>query len=612
VIAGALAAGGRDVQPAVALGADAESRDHGPLRLAWRAPARAHEADGVTVVLDGFLLGEAADLGRVGRAWRESPSGLTDLLRGAFTLVVWDSAAEAGVIVCDHFSLRNCLIHGARGGPLRFATHPPALRRMVPRAPEPDPGVIAPWIAPQYLQGHRTMAAGVERLGGARLVELGAQGWRRRRYWRPEWRGTIDADRDESVDMLRSELRRSLAERLGEDETVGTVLSGGVDSSVVLATAAGLEPRRDLRAYSAVFPDWPLADESERIAATTDALGVPGVSFALRPQGAFRLALQQLRDTGTVPGGPGGIVERPGIERAAADGVSVLLDGQGGDEVFGRSPYLMADRLRHANVRGLARLVRLTLPPLPRRRDKLAAALRISRDFALTPALPRAFRGLPGLRGAQPLAAPDWLRPESARTVEEVHAPFPWLTDERVPRWWAYHSYLLSDHVEGSGLGEHIWERGAPFGIRSAAPLFDVGLVELVLRLPPEAHWDRTDRPLARATVAGVLPDLVRLNRRKANIGPFYLDLMTGPDSAIMRELLLDPAARIRQYANPAWLDRNVPRAPTRSEPDWLVWATVVWRLATAECWLRWAEDEGFPETLLERDDLPHPAAVAD
>jgi hypothetical protein len=178
-----------------------------------------------------------------------------------------------------------------------------------------------------------------------------------------------------------------------------------------------------------------------------------------------------------------------------------------------------------------------------------------------------------------------------------------------VPRWWAYQSYLLSDHVEGSGLGEHIWERGVPFGLRSVAPLFDVGLVELALRIPPSVHWQQPiDRSLARDTVAGVLPDEVRMNRVKANIGPFYLDLITGPDSAIMRELLLAPDARVREFADPAWIEHNVPRSPTTADPDWLTWITVVWRLAMAECWLRWLEDERFPEGLLARSDLPEPA----
>jgi asparagine synthase (glutamine-hydrolysing) len=602
VIAGVFDAAGNPAADARgALGGAAEERSAGPLCIAWGAAAGAHQADGVLGVLDGFLVGSSPRLGDVVAAWRDEGAALVERLRGAFTLVIWDERDRRGVVVCDHFSLRMCLMHGSPGGPLRFATHLPALRRLLPHDPGPEARVIAPWIAPHYLQGHLTMMEGVERVGGARLLELGEKGWTRRRYWRPVWREPIDASEGELVELMRGELRRAVSERIEDAEQTGVVLSGGVDSSVVLAIAAGLEPPPDLRAYSAVFPDWPPADESKRIIAATSALGVPSARFAVRPQGALRLALEQLRDSGTVPGGPGGVVEHPGVRQAAADGVDVMLDGQGGDEVFGKSPYLIADRLRRGNLVDAARLIRLLLPHRRGRRQKAMIGARLLVEFGVRPAL-----GRPARRAD----TPQWLSERSAKALDEVHAPWPWLTDDAVPRSWAYHSYLLSDHVEGSGLGEHIWERGARFGLRSGAPLFDVELVELVLRFPPRPQWQRLDRPIARATVAGVLPDSVRLNRTKANISPFYLDLMTGPDAVIMRELLLDPRARVREFADPGWIDRNVPRSPTRADPDWLMWTTVIWRLATAECWLRWLENEGFAAAVLERSDLPAPDAT--
>ena len=602
MIAGVFdAAGEPAADVAGALGDASTERRAGPLRVAWAGRAEVSEADGVLAVLDGFLTGSSPRLEDVVAAWRDDGTELAERLRGAFTLVVWDERERRGAVVCDQFSLRACLMQGPHGGPLRFATHLPALRRLLPHDPAPEARVIAPWIAPHYLQGHLTMMEGVERVGAARLLELGESGWTRRRYWRPEWRGTIDASWEEVVELLGEELSRAVSERIEGAERTGTILSGGVDSSVVLATAAGLEPRPDLRAYSTVFPEWPPADESDRIVEATTALDVPGTRFAVRPQGALRLALEQLRDAGTVPGGPGGVVEHPGVGQAAVDGVEVLLDGQGGDEVFGRSPYLIADRLRHANVVDAARLVRLLLPHRRSRRDKAVAGWRLLLEFGIRPGLGRSRRGID---------TPEWLSQKSAEALEEAHQPWPWLRGEDVPRWWAYHSYLLSDHVEGSGLGEHMWERGARHGLRSGAPLFDVELVELVLRFPQRVQWQRLDRAIARATVAGALPDSVRLNRTKANIAPFYLDLLTGPDAAVIRELLLDPRARVREFADPGWIDRNVPRAPSRSEPDWLSWMTVFWRLAMAECWLRWLEDEAFAGELLARADLPEPAAA--
>jgi len=97
VIAGVLERGPATARdPASALGGDAHTRRAGALRVAWRDPASAHESDGLLVVLDGFLLGEVAGLDQVAAGWRRSGADTAERLRGAFTLLVWDEAAQAG------------------------------------------------------------------------------------------------------------------------------------------------------------------------------------------------------------------------------------------------------------------------------------------------------------------------------------------------------------------------------------------------------------------------------------------------------------------------------------------------------------------------------------
>ena len=73
--------------------------------------------------------------------------------------------------------------------------------------------------------------------------------------------------------------------------------------------------------------------------------------------GHIRLALEYQRDWGIPSGGPGYLLERPLLERAARDGALGILDGQGGDELFGFSPYLIADRARHGKLRAAVQLL---------------------------------------------------------------------------------------------------------------------------------------------------------------------------------------------------------------------------------------------------------------
>ena len=125
--------GGPTTDVAGALGPTASERRMGALRVAWAEPARAHEADGVLAVLDGFLVGASPRLEELPGRDVAPDRRVAPRLRGAFTLVVWDETTQTGIVVCDHFSLRACLMHGLPEDAAAVSTHMPALRRLLPQ-----------------------------------------------------------------------------------------------------------------------------------------------------------------------------------------------------------------------------------------------------------------------------------------------------------------------------------------------------------------------------------------------------------------------------------------------------------------------------------------------
>ena len=146
--------------------------------------------------------------------------------------------------------------------------------------------------------------------------------------------------------ILRATARRVSA------STDGVILSGGLDSSLIAAAAhATKRPPGRLHTYSAVFPGAPY-DESAKIRELTTALGIDGRTFQIAPQGMFRQALEYLRIWQVPLAGMGAIVDLAAAERAGADAVSVMLDGQTGDEVLGFAPYVIADRIRRGRLLG--------------------------------------------------------------------------------------------------------------------------------------------------------------------------------------------------------------------------------------------------------------------
>ena len=86
--------------------------------------------------------------------------------------------------------------------------------------------------------------------------------------------------------------------------------------------------RASLRTYSAGFPDDPELDESARVRDLVAARELPNYLLHVRPVGSVRLALEYQRDWGIPSGGPGYLLERPLLERAAQDGVAGCSTGR--------------------------------------------------------------------------------------------------------------------------------------------------------------------------------------------------------------------------------------------------------------------------------------------
>ena len=136
-------------------------------------------------------------------------------------------------------------------------------------------------------------------------------------------------------------------------------------------------------------------------------------------------------------------------------------------------------------------------------------------------------------------------------------------------------------------------------------PLLDVDLVELALQIPPELGFGGINRSLARDSVAGDVPDSVRLATRKSNLQPFYHRALSGADLAPIR-LLLEPSdARIYRYADRAYLLELLRHPPPVGQPGWANWEAAIWASVTAEIALRSLEDARFCQDFIDAHDPP-------
>jgi asparagine synthase (glutamine-hydrolysing) len=586
----------------------------GPLAVASGGGfAEAGEADGVTCLIDGRLHNAEAIAARHGfasrsvpdllaRCYRRSGVPLLRALRGGFSLLVWDGARRQGLLGCDLLSTRSMLLWRGTGW-LAFASELGDLLEIIPSRPGPDRDGLLLWLTEGRCPADRTLYEGVSRLGPGELVELHSRGTSIRRYWSPRYTGTIPARRQELAEGLREQLERSTAPRVARGPT-GVVLSGGLDSSIVAATASRLAPAdARLRTYSAVFPGAEF-DEREKVECLAQELDFEAAAFELEPQGTIWLALQHTRRWQLPLMGAGALIDVVAVTQAARGGAGVVLDGQTGDEVLGFSPFLLADRM--ARGRWLSALRLMCQWPIGRATTWRERAW-ILKNVGLKGAVPyRVGRAVYEHRYAE--AGPRWLLPAGRRRYAQLEDAWAWKRSASGPRWWRYLADTLVQGPHRELRLDYLRHRAAAVGTWNESPLHDVDLITYCLTLPPELAFDwRVNRPLAREAMRGILPETVRLQPRKAVFSPFCFRAIVGADSAPIERLLLAPDAQLR-----AWVDmERVRRLWHEHRPDVsrsMGWGSLMWKLAATEGWLRLQSDPAFLDRMLDDPATPAPS----
>ncbi len=267
-------------------------------------------------------------------AWAEWGEACLDRVNGMFAFAVWDGAALT--LATDPFGEKP-LYWRRTGERLEFASDIPALSAAGP----PDEDALAAYVAlgtipaSFYAETHRLPGAHVLRFADGRVTQ--------RRYWTPA-RVEVPSAYEDAVAELRRLLVDSIRLRLRSDVPVGTSLSGGVDSSAIVGLSAALAGDHTRHAFTAAFPGYE-RDEWSYAAEVAAAAGVVE-HHAVEPTVEELLAdMDRLVRDQEEPFGSLSIYAQWRVnQRAHAEGVTVLLDGQGADELFAGYPGVTGKR----------------------------------------------------------------------------------------------------------------------------------------------------------------------------------------------------------------------------------------------------------------------------
>ena len=123
--------------------------------------------------------------------------------------------------------------------------------------------------------------------------------------------------------------------------------------------------------------------------------------------------------------------------------------------------------------------------------------------------------------------------------------------------------------------------------------------------MPPELAYGGINRSLARESVAGDLPDSVRLEVKKSSLRPFYHQTLSGPDLAAIRLLLQRSDARIYEYVDRDWMLEAMQRPTPIGQAGWKFWVLAMWLGLTGEIAIRSLEDAGFCQDFIDAHEPP-------
>lgn len=505
--------------------------------------------------------------------------GLVDRLDGMFAFALWDADRRVLVAARDRAGKKPFFYRHA-GGSFSFASVANALIRLQGGPVEVDPHAIDAFLVYQAVPAPLSIFRGLRQLPPAHVLrfEAGTGACRVERYWHISCRDKTTQPVHEIVDEMERLARDGVRKRLVADVSVGVFLSGGVDSSIV-ASLAAQESTKPLDAVTLGFNE-PGFDERRYARSVAARAGITLHEELLRPglvadlPGIVWHYGQPVADVSIVPSYY--------LAAAAARHMTVVLNGDGGDELFGgyRRPMIeyLVGPYRERVPEAVRRAIGVAFEAYRNGRLSRVAALAHAGSMSGADAFTydRAFRLFRTAEyGRRLLGAVDDWHPDVLYREAWNRADGPTDIDRALSG--DFDTYLpdqLLTKADRSTMAHSLEAR---------SPLLDVALMEYAARIPAKMHFRhlRTKSLLKRLADRFVPPAVV--HRRKRG---FVM-----PASAWLRGELADYARAALD--NRTFFDRDwiTPRFVRRMLEEHFTgvrdWGEQIFSLLVLEVWAR-------------------------
>ena len=535
-----------DLSPA---GRQPMTSEDGRLQLVFNGEIYDFERQRQQLIERGHRFASRSDTEVILHRYEEVGERVVEDLRGMFAIALWDPDRGQLLLARDRLGKKPLYYHATRER-LTFASELAALLCDPEIARTVDREQLDVYLTYQYLPGERSILAGVKKLPPAHTAVFSADGLQLRRYWQLSYEPKMEVRSEEELsEEVLARLDEAVRLRMISDVPLGAFLSGGVDSSAIVALMSR-HSSKPVQTFSIGFTE---EDYSELpyARAVAQQYATDHHEFIVRPE-ATEILPQLVRHYGD-PYADSSAIATFYVARETRRHVTVALNGDGGDESFAGYDRYVANRLV-----SLYRLV-----PAPLRAGILRALDAFPEPSGAFSVLRRAKRFASAAHGPETDAY--------LRLVSNLDRPL------RQQLYTAEMRALLAAHEPGDILREALTRTDAlatadktmaldvmtylpddllvkvdiatmANSLEGRSPFLDHRLMEFAARIPAGLKLKgRTTKYILKKALAKLLPAEI-LHRRKMGFGVPIKKWFRGELAPMLRETLLSSRAVGRGY----------------------------------------------------------------
>jgi asparagine synthase (glutamine-hydrolysing) len=516
----------------------------------------------------------ASDTETIVHAYEEWGEEAFSRLRGMFGIALWDSRDATLLLARDRVGIKP-LHYAVCGDRLYFGSEIKSILAGDARPPALDLEALDHYLSFLYTPRDGSIFAGIRKLPPGHVLRWRNGSLRVRRYWELPVDERVSATEAEAVERLRAVLRDAVRSHLMSEVPLGAFLSGGVDSSLIVGLMAEASSR-PVRTFSIGF-DEPTFDELEHARTVARHFGTDHHEYVVKPDALA--ILDDLIAAFDEPFGDSSAIPTWYVSELARRHVTVVLSGDGGDELFGgydryfpHPRVATFDRWAPPGSRAVAAVL---WPRLPHGVTGKNFLRRVARDVR--------GRYLDVIGFFQRDEKQALLTVDLQQQIGDVDA------EERLARHFErfaalpWHGQMMHFDFE-TYLPEDILAKvdrmSMAHSIESRVPLLDNDVVDYAARLPVSVKIRNGRRKhILKEAAAGLVPPSI-LERRKQGFGVPVATWFRGGLRDLSAEVLLSPRARQRGYFEPRFLERLVrEHAAGRRDHAARLWALVIFEL---------------------------------